>query len=121
MNRLSRICCLAGAAIVLSFASPVSADLSELTSPSVPFAKNYPASAKAKVNAALTQKGCTFLGGFGLNSWTSLRYSGDTLALNQFLDSLVKCPGATVHVSLKKLVDDCDWRVGHDFFRNSFQ
>jgi hypothetical protein len=37
------------------------------------------------------------------------------------LSDLAKCPGATVHVGLKKLDDDCDWRVSHDAHGNHFQ
>ena len=45
-----------------------------------------------------------------------------TVALNQFIDELAKCPGITVHVGFKRLPDaDVDWRVGYDYFRNSFQ
>ena len=113
---------VAATALAVSLAAPVSAVLGELTTPSVPFAQGYPAEAREKVNAALARtKGATFLGGHFLNSWTTLRYSGDTLALNHFLDALVKCPGVTVHVGFKKLNDGSDWRVGHAFHGNRFQ
>ena len=123
MNRSAVLCSVAAAAaLVFSLAAPVSAVLGELTTPSVPFARDYPPEAREKVNTALVRsKGATFLGGHFLNSWTSLRYSGDTLALNHFLDALVRCPGVTVHVGFKKLNDGTDWRVGHSFHPNRFQ
>jgi hypothetical protein len=42
------------------------------------------------------------------------------VALNLFLEELVACPGVTVHVSLKRLPAEVDWRVNHDFLSNSF-
>jgi hypothetical protein len=56
-----------------------------------------------------------------VNWFTTLRYAGDTKALNLFLGDLVKCPDATVHVGFKKLDDDCAWRVSHDVHGNRFQ
>ena len=85
MKRSAVLCSVAAAATVLVFslAAPVSAAEGELTTPGVPFARDYPPEAREKVNAALARsKGATFRGGHFLNSWTSLRYSGDTLALN---------------------------------------
>ena len=121
MNRLATLCCAGAAALLLSFATPVSALYQELTTPSVGFAKGYPAASQAKVMAALKRPDSKFLGGHFLNSWTSLRYGGNTRALNLFLDDLVKCPGVTVHVGFKKLPDNTDWRVGHDAWSNRFQ
>jgi len=120
MNRLT-FTCFAAVSLAFSLAAPTSAAYGTLTTPGVAFAKGYPAGAQARVMAALTRKDCKFLDGHWLNSWTNLRYAGDTLALNLFLDDLVKCPGVTVHVGFQKLDDDSDWTVGHTAHANRFQ
>ena len=113
---------LAATALALTLAAPTLAALGELKTPAVPFAESYPASTRAKVEHALNRKDCKFVGGAWLNSFTTLRYQGETVPLNLFIDELTKCPGVTVHVAFKRLPDaDVDWRVGHDFHRNSFQ
>ncbi|HTE18190.1 MAG TPA: hypothetical protein VK689_07390, partial [Armatimonadota bacterium] len=121
INRLTTLCCAGAAALLLSFATPAYALYGKLTTPSVAFAKGYPAASQAQVMAALKRPDSKFLGGHFLNAWTSLRYGGNTRALNLFLDDLVKCPGVTVHVGFKQLPDDTDWRVGHMASGNRFQ
>jgi hypothetical protein len=102
-----------GAAIVVGLATPVGAAYGELKSPSVGFPESTPEVTKVAVQKALARKDCTFLGGHWLNSFTSLRYRGNTLAANLFLDQLAKCPGVTVSVRFRKQGDDWDWRVSH--------
>lgn len=112
----------ATAALALTLAAPTLAALGELKTPDIPFPKDYPASARAQVEHTLNRKDCKFVGGAWLNSWTTLNYQGETVPLNLFIEELTKCPGVTVHVGFKRLPDeDVDWRVGHDFFHNSFQ
>jgi hypothetical protein len=112
---------IAAVAVLLACAAPVFALAGTLDSPGVAFSGDYPKDARGQVMAALTRKDCKFLGGHFVNWFTTLRYGGDTKALNLFLGDLVKCPGATVHVGFKKLDDDCDWRVSHDAHGNRFQ
>jgi len=112
---------VATVAVLLACAAPVFALAGTLDSPGVAFSGDYPKNARDQVMAALTRKDCKFLGGDFVNWFTTLRYGGDTKALNLFLGDLVKCPGATVHVGFKKLDDDCDWRVSHDAHSNRFQ
>ena len=59
-------------------------------------------------------------GGFSINWNSTIRYQGDTRALNVFLDKIAKCPAVEVFVSFKKLADNCDWRVHHDGVSNTF-
>jgi hypothetical protein len=108
-------------AAFLASAPPVFAEAGTLDSPGVAFSGDYPKAAQDQVMAALTRKDCKFLGGHFVNWFTTLRYGGDTTALNLFLGDLAKCPGATVHVGFKKLDDGCDWRVSHDAHGNRFQ
>jgi hypothetical protein len=115
------VSCVAILAVFLCPASPVFALAGTLDSPGVAFSGDYPKDAQGRVMAALARKDCKFLGGHFVNWFTTLRYGGDTQALNLFLGDLVKCPGATVHVGFKKLDDDCAWRVSHDAHGNRFQ
>jgi hypothetical protein len=61
-------------AVSIMFCQPglASALYIELKAPGVAFAQGYPADAQAKVMSALTRPELKFLGGFGLNSHTSL-------------------------------------------------
>ena len=121
MNRRWTPSCFGALILLTGFGQPVTTSSQELTLPSVAFGRGVPAAARARVSAVLARPDARFLGGHSLNKWTTLRYGGDTLALNLFLDELVKCPGVTVHVSFKKLADECDWRVGHMAPGNRFQ
>jgi hypothetical protein len=111
---------IAALAILFSLVSFAFALAGKLDSPGVAFMGGYPKDAQAKVMAVLTRADCKFLGGHFVNSFTSLRYQGETRALNLFLDDLVKCPGVTVQVGFKKLDDECDWRVSHEAYPNRF-
>ena len=82
--------------VLLACAAPVLALAGTLDSPGVAFSGDYPKDAGDQVMAALTRKDCKFLGGEFVNWFTTLRYRGDTKALNLFLGDLVKCPGAAV-------------------------
>jgi|ERR1051326_5635223 hypothetical protein len=105
------IVCLA----LFGLAANVLADYYELTQPSVAFAAGFPDAARTNIMAALRRPDCKFISGSVLNSFTSLKYGGNTLALNLFLESFAKCPGVTIAVrfSSDSSVEDCDWLVGH--------
>ena len=111
-------------AILLASVATTFALAGELKEPGVAHAQGYPQAAQEQVRAALTRADCKFLGGRFLNSHTSLLYAGETKALNQFLDALAKCPGATLHVSFVATDtipgEPCDWHVSHDAHANSF-
>ena len=121
MKSFAVISPVATVAVLLACAAPVFAAAGSLDSPGVAFPGDYPKDAQDKVMAALARKDCKFLGGEFVNWFTTLRYQGETRALNLFLGGLAKCPGVTVHVSFKKLDDECDWRVSHDAQGNRFQ
>jgi hypothetical protein len=111
---------VATVAVMLVCTASVFAEAGSLDSPSVAFAQSYPENAQAQVTAALTRKGCKFLSGMFVNWFTTLRYQGETKALNLFLGDLAKCPGVTVHVGFKKLDEESDWQVSHDALENRF-
>jgi hypothetical protein len=108
-------------ALLLCLAGPSSASYEKLSAPSVAFAAGYPADAQAQVLAALPRSDLKFLGGYALNSFTSLRYGSDTPALNRFLGDLAKCPDVRIEVRFAKIEDGCDWRVSHLAQTNRFQ
>ena len=89
----------------------------------VPFRpfQGYPADAQAKVTAALTRKELKFLGGFGLNSHTTLRYRCGTPGVNRLLADLANCPGLSLQVRFAKIDDESDVPVNHSAQSNDFQ
>lgn len=109
------------AAALCCLAAPAAALRVELKTPSVAYRADYPREAVLVVQQALTRQDAKFLGGVGINSWTNLRYAGDTRALNRFLEDLAACPGVTVSVRFKRLTEDADWLVGHSGQENRFQ
>ncbi|MCC2669844.1 MAG: hypothetical protein K0Q72_2315, partial [Armatimonadetes bacterium] len=109
------------AALLVGLAVPAWALAGSLDRPGIAFAGSYPAAAREKVMAVLDRKDAKFVDGNFVNAWTSLRYRGDVRAANMFVGELAGCPGVTVSVSLKRLPEDCDWRVGHDAHTNRFQ
>lgn len=106
------------AALVLALAAPAWALSGTLDKPGVALPVGYPAT--QQVMAALNRKDATFVDGHFVNSFTSLRYRGNWLAFNLFLEDLAACPGVSVSVRFKQLPDDVDWRVGHDGLSNGF-
>lgn len=91
----------------------------ELDRPGLAFPKDFPAATRTNLMAVLQRPDCTFLGGKAFNSDTHLKYGGDTLALNQFLDALTKCPGLTVSIRFYRYdeTEKLDWVVDHSAWR----
>src|SRR5829696_7022868 len=109
---------------LVAFVFPVSlfAAAGEVDVPAVAHAAGFPEAARLQIAAALKREDCKFLGGNWLNAWTTLRYAGDTRALNFFIEELSQCPGVTVSVSFKNsLPDRAVWCVGHSAHSNRFQ
>ncbi len=93
----------------------------ELKEPGVALSEDLPEAARKRITAALHRTDCRFLGGNFLNSFTTLRYAGETKALNMFLDALANCPGVTLSVSfVKSLPEAGDWHVHHEAHPNRF-
>ena len=89
----------------------------ELKEPGLAFPEGFSESARTNIMASLRRPDCKFLGGQFINSFTSLKYAGDTLALNLFLDGLAKCPGVTLSIRLdadRPDHEEGDWMVGHN-------
>lgn len=112
-------------AVLVTTAANAFALAGNLTEAGVALPAGYPKAAQEQVMAALKRADCKFLKGHFINWHTSLRYAGETKALNQFLEALAKCPGVTLHVSfttdpLPRDDGQCDWFVSHDAHANSF-
>lgn len=80
------------------------------------FPETFSESARTNIMAALRRPGGTFLGGHFIHWFTTLRYGGETHALNLFLEGLAKCPGVTLSVRFQndRIPEDSDWWVSHD-------
>ena len=102
--------------LTLTLATPsVFALAGQLNEPGVALPEHHPEAARKRIMAALNRADCKFLGGNFLNAFTTLRYAGDTKALNRFLDDLANCPGVTLSVSfVKSLPEAGDWQVQHE-------
>ena len=90
MNTTSYIVCLF---LLFGAATRVFGLAGELKEPGLAFPEGFSESARTNIMASLRRPDCTFLGGHFINSFTSLKYGGETLALNLFLEGLAKCPG----------------------------
>jgi hypothetical protein len=112
MKTLSR---LAGLLLLGGVTLPAFGLAGDLREPGLAFPGDFPDSARAAITAALRQPGAGFAGGRFINWTTTLRYGGDTQALNRFLDGLVKCPGVAVSVRFqaRHLEADSEWTVSH--------
>ncbi len=111
-TRLAHLACLL---MALGLATNAFALAGELKDPGLAFAQSFPESARTNITAALTRPDCTFVNGRFINWHTSLNYRGETLALNLFLEGLVKCPGTTLSIRFQteSIPADSDWMVAH--------
>jgi hypothetical protein len=103
-----------GLVAVIAVYSPAFAAQGKLDAPALSMAKDYPEADYQKIKNVLERKDCTFLGGDWLNAHTSLRYGGDTIALNKFIERLSLCPNLKVHVNFFRPSSggvECDWMV----------
>jgi hypothetical protein len=76
--------------------------------------KGYADADYKALKAVLQRSDCKFLGGAELTLSSSLRYGGDTTALNKFIAALSLCPKLSVRVSFYKPSPggvECDWMV----------
>jgi hypothetical protein len=76
--------------------------------------KGYSEADYKALKAVLQRSDCRFLGGSELNVSSSLRYGGDTTALNKFIAALSLCPKVSVHVKFYRPGPggvECDWSV----------
>ena len=108
----NRIVCLL---VLFGLTTIAFAEYHTLTEPSLAFPTNFPDAARTNILATLRRPDWKFISGAELNSFASLKYGGDTLALNLFLGGLAKCPGVTLFVRFtsESSMEDCDWHVSH--------
>jgi hypothetical protein len=87
-----------------------------LNSPSLAFPAEFPEASRTNIIAALTQPEYKFVGGEFVNFSTQLYYSGDTKALNHFLQRLSKCPDANLSITFAPRIEmepAATWSVSH--------
>lgn len=90
--------------------------MAKLTQPDLAFPVGFSETVRTNIMAALRRDDCKFVGGHFINSFTSLRYDGETKALNLFLDGLAKCPGVALAVRFhsEAAPESGDWVVAHN-------
>jgi hypothetical protein len=101
--------------LVLGFAPFARGSYHELSEPSLAFPSDFPQSTKTNILARLRRTDCKFVEGSALNALTTLKYAGDTAALNSFMQDLATCPGTTLSVRFDDDTgDDSDWTIHHN-------
>ncbi|TWU44714.1 hypothetical protein Poly51_59830 [Rubripirellula tenax] len=99
-------------AMLLVTSAPASAIVVQLQSASqVPFTNDYPKYAREQVRAAFQTENCGFIDGTTNMSSATVRFAGNTAALNMQLLSLSTCPTATLSVAFEEMEHSCDWRI----------
>jgi hypothetical protein len=84
----------------------------DLKEPGLGFPDSFPAAVQTQINAVLRRPDCKFLGGLSHNSGTVLRFEGETVPLNLFLESLAACPGITLSMRFNNPENaNYDWTV----------
>ncbi|WP_442511099.1 hypothetical protein SH528x_002764 [Novipirellula sp. SH528] len=86
----------------------------------IPFTLGYPKQAVIQVVAALKSDNCRFVDGQSNMRVSTLRFRGDTTAINVMLKRLADCPATTVAVSFKAMDHPCDWQIDHSVRSNTF-
>lgn len=86
----------------------------------LPFSNDYPEHARQQVRAALETRDCRFIEGHSTMRVSTLRFRGDTTAMNVMLKRLADCPAATVTVSFKTMDGEFDWQVIHSVKSDKF-
>ena len=99
----------------LSISTSLRGAMGELEKPHISLSIDYPKADQEKLQAVLNRTDCKYLGGAWLNRSTALRYGGDTIALNKFIEALSLCPNLKVHVNFfhGKNSAQSDWMVTH--------
>jgi hypothetical protein len=114
INRRRFIAATLTACAVATFCSLALASYRELKEPHLDV-KDYTGADKKALQAVLQRSDCKFVGGAELNAASSLRYAGDTIALNKFIAALSLCPKVSVHVNFYRpapgAAAECDWMV----------
>ncbi|MBL9172502.1 MAG: hypothetical protein JNL10_03110 [Verrucomicrobiales bacterium] len=97
---------MAGAHRVLALAGT-------LNRPSVALPESLGPGWRTQLMKVLEAPDAKFLGGQFINAVTTLRYGGDTGALNQFLAGLAECPEVQIRVQLVRDLDS-EWVLQHN-------
>lgn len=86
----------------------------ELDQPGLAFPPAFPDDSRKQIQSVLEMDEAKYLGGTAINWVSTLRYAGNTQALNKFLDGLARCEGTVIHI---RFADDVSqggaWQVHH--------
>lgn len=84
-----------------------------LDRPSLALPESLEADWRAPLMKVLEAPEAEFLGGQFINAVSTLRYGGNTGALNRFLAGLAECPEARIRVQFVRDLDSA-WRLQHN-------
>src|SRR5262245_17347778 len=101
---------IAGLSLFAGMVGHVLALAGTLDQPGVAFPTSVPEAVRKTMMDSLKRPDCKYIGGSFINSFTSLKYGGDTKALNLFLSGLLNAPGTSVSVMFTResAVEGCD-------------
>lgn len=104
---------------ILAAAAPNALALAgTLDRPSIAFPQSVDPHWRDSVTEALATEGAQFLDGRFINAATTLRYAGNTGALNLFLDRLARCSGLRLRIRFDRALD-ANWTVHHNAWGDS--
>ncbi|MCP5520725.1 MAG: hypothetical protein H7A46_04185 [Verrucomicrobiales bacterium] len=86
----------------------------DLDRPGLAFPEGFSPDLRERIMSVLTAAPETYAGGHFVNALTTLRYAGDTAALNRFLAGLAGCPGMRLQVGFAAEPEAPAWTVIHN-------
>lgn len=88
----------------------------DLDRPSLGFPSDMKETMRQQVMSAISDKSYQFIGGRFINASTTLRYGGEMVGLNRFLEKLVECEGMKVVITYDKgsAGEQATWLLRHN-------
>lgn len=86
----------------------------DLDHPGIAFPEGFSPHLREQIMTVLTAAPATYVGGRFVNAQTTLRYAGDTAAVNRFLAGLAGCPGMRVQVVFAAEPEAPAWSLLHN-------
>ena len=122
--------------VALSLGALGDESISGTSKPTIGYPKDYAVASRKKIDAVFHSKRHKFVDAsetLGASSYRMLRFRGDTVALNMFIDELSRCDSVTIDVLFRKpeesgkpnielpdYIRGFDWVVHKPAGRNSF-
>lgn len=89
----------------------------DLDRPGIALPERFDPDLRQRIMAVLTAEPDTYAGGGFVNAHSTLRYAGDTAALNRFLAGLAGCAGLRLQVAFTADPNAPAWTVTHDAWK----